>query len=275
MYVPASRCEELLAKAIARADAVVLDLEDAVHPSARAAARASLARVLTQPLPVPVAVRVNEAGSADFLPDLVAVRPLVAAGLIQYVRLPKTEHSHQVSAVWSELSETAATACVVPLLESSVGVRNAHLIAAAPGVAGLGLGESDLRADLGLPRTGSEDGLLLARQTVVLAARATGLPNPTASVFPNIKDDTGLRASCRKLSELGFYGRSVIHPAQIAAVREEFAPTAEEIQWADGVLRTADAISDAGVGAAALSDGSFVDNAIVRQAHVIRQRVPS
>ena len=275
LYVPASRADELLPKAVAGADGVCVDLEDAVHPAKRPAARAVLATALRRPQPVPVVVRVNPVGSDDFAADVAAVGPLLADGLVQGVRLPKVESAAEVAAAWAATRTFSSEPHLVPLLESALGVRHAHEIADAEGVAGLTLGESDLRADLGLPRGGADEGLLLARLTVVLASRAAGLPSPTGSVFPHVSDIDGLRASCAELRRLGFHGRSVIHPRQVAVVREAFTPTGDELDWATGVVDRAGGMDDDGVGATALADGSFVDPAIVRQARLILDRAAS
>jgi citrate lyase subunit beta/citryl-CoA lyase len=273
LYVPAIRLPELLPKAVAGADAVVVDLEDAVHPEQRPEARRVMTATLTGGQPIPVVVRVNRVGTADFGADLAAVVPLLAAGLVDGVRLPKVESAGEVAVAWEATAPAHRGPHLVPLLESALGVRNAHEIAGAAGVHSIGLGESDLRADLGLPRGDrADDGLLLARLTVVMASAAAGLPAPTGSVYSNVSDSDALRASCQELRTLGFYGRSVIHPRQVAVVREVFAPTAAEQDWASAVVTRASAMDTGGVGATALADGSFVDPAIVRQAQHILER---
>ena len=273
LYVPATRLPELLSKAVAGADAIVVDLEDAVHPEQRPEARRLLTSTLTRRLPVPVVVRVNRVGTTDFAADIDAVAPLLAAGLVDGVRLPKVESADEVAEAWKSTSTAGREPQLVPLLESALGVRNANEIAGATGVHSITLGESDLRADLGLPRGDrADDGLLLARLTVVLASAAAGLPAPTASVFSNVSDTDALRASCEELRRLGFHGRSVIHPRQVAVVRAAFAPTAAEQDWASAVVTRAESMHTGGVGATALTDGSFVDPAIVRQAQHILAR---
>jgi citrate lyase subunit beta/citryl-CoA lyase len=273
LYVPATRLPALLPKAVTGADAVVIDLEDAVHPAQRPEARRRLAATLTRCQPVPVVVRVNRVGTDDFIADMSTVVPLLEAGLVDGVRLPKVESAEEVAVAWAATSSARPDAHLVTLLESALGVRNAHAIAGAAGVHSIALGESDLRADLGLPRGDrADDGLLLARLTVVMAAAAAGLPAPTGSVFSNVTDADGLRQSCAELRRLGFYGRSVIHPRQVPTVREVFAPSAAEQDWASAVVTRAGSMDIGGVGAAALADGSFVDPAIVRQAQHILAR---
>ena len=281
LYVPAPKVETLLPKAVLGADAVIIDLEDATHPSQREAARESVSRLAAlapQPAdrPAPIAVRVNAvhingASSPDFHRDVAAVGPLLRAGIIQEIHLPKVESGADVAAARLLTAPYAGDrphlGC---LIESARGVRFAHEIAEAPGVCGISLGEADLRADLGLPRAvdGSADdaGLLLARLTMVQASRAAGLPAPRGSVFANVKDLDGLRASCAELRRLGFVGRSVIHPGQIPVVREVFAPTSGELAWARSIAERAAGMEVEGTASVALPDGSFIDPAIVRQA---------
>lgn len=276
LYVPAIQAEKLLPKAAAASGGVILDLEDATHPAKRPEAREVIARVLGDweaPEGVTVAVRVNHVDSDDFALDVAAVGPLVQAGQVAELHLPKVESPADVArayAVTSAYTDGPHLACLV---ESARGVRNAHEIAEAPGVVGVSLGEADLRADLGLPRgEQADDGLLLARLTIVQAVRAAGLPAPRGSVFANIKDTDGLRASCQLLRRLGFHGRSVIHPGQVATVREVFAPTESELTWASSVAERAEAMLVEGTASVALSDGTFIDPAIVRQAHDLLNR---
>lgn len=271
LYIPAPKADVLLPKAVANADAVIIDFEDATHPSQRVDARRLVNEVVTSLQPIPVDVRVNAVGSDDFALDMAAIEPLVRAGFVQGIRLPKVESASDVAVAQAIAGTWSSAPLFVCLLESARGVANAHEIARAEGVQGLSLGESDLRADLALPRD-SDDGLLLARQTVVLASRAAGLRSPMGSVFPNVTDEDGLRASCELLRTLGFYGRSCIHPKQIAPVRDVFAPEPEEVDWAGQILAKAGDMDVSGSGAAKLDDGSFIDPAIVRLAQNITAR---
>lgn len=266
LYVPAPRVPDRLAKAVAASEGVIIDLEDATHPSQRAEARELVAAVQQQP--VALAVRVNHVGSPDFALDVEAVGPLLAAGVISEIHLPKVESAADVAAALALTSAYSSFPHLGCLIESARGVRFAHEIAEAPGLVGISLGEADLRADLGLPRgERADDGLLLARLTIVQAARAAGLPAPRGSVFANVKDVAGLRASCVELRRLGFHGRSVIHPGQVQTVREVFAPTRNELAWARAVAERAGSMAGEGTASVALEDGSFIDPAIVRQAH--------
>lgn len=266
LYVPATRPDRF-AKAAAAADGVVIDLEDAVHPAHRPAARAGLAEAIGAGLGVPTVVRVNPPSSVDFAADIEAVGPLVRAGVVAAVRVAKVASAADARRAADATADWGIDRRLICQLESAAAVAAAHEIAAVPGVHSLMLGEADLRADLGLPPgTGADDGLALARQTVVLAARAAGRPAPVASAYVNIHDTEGLAASSRRLRALGFLGRSCVHPAQVAPVRAAFRPTDAEVEWARNVLaraaETAQAVS-------VLADGSFVDAPVVRQAELV------
>ncbi|MFY9634159.1 MAG: aldolase/citrate lyase family protein [Cellulosimicrobium cellulans] len=272
LYVPAVRPERF-AKAAAAADGVVIDLEDAVHPTERPAARASLARHLGQGLAVPLVVRVNPPSGPDFDKDIAALAPLVRAGIVCAVRVAKVDSVEDAEEAAEATAAWGIDRRLICQLESARAVADAGAIAAVSGVHSLMLGEADLRADLGLPRgVAGESGLTLARQTVVLASRALGLPAPVGSAFTNVKDGVGLAASSAELAALGFYGRSCIHPGQVAAVRAAFSPRAAELAWAREVLATAGSMDESVSAAATLGDGSFIDPAIVRQAAVIVSR---
>jgi citrate lyase subunit beta/citryl-CoA lyase len=254
LYVPADRPDRV-AKALATAaDVVIVDLEDAVAPAHKAAARAAATGLLTEhPGALPrVQVRVNDVRTPDGRADLRELGALAAgtAGL----RLPKIESATEVLAV----AEALPGVPLHPLIESALGVERAFEIAtASDAVASVGLGEADLRADL---RVTGDDGLAWVRSRIVVAARAAGLPAPAQSVHTDVRDLAGLAASCRVGRAMGFRGRAAIHPAQLPVIAEAYRPTEAEVAAAREV------VAAAGVGAVALPDGRFVDEAVVRQA---------
>ncbi len=268
LYVPASRLDSLLVKATASADAVVIDLEDAVHPDQRPTARELIAQCLS-PQDVPVDLRINETGSEDFARDVETVAQV--ARRLSGVRLPKVDTAEDARAAVDAMAALFDRPFLVCQLESARGVANAQAIAAVAGVQSIMLGESDLRADLRIPR-GEDAGLALARQTVVLASRAAGLEPPIGSVFPQIDDEAGLRASTELLRAYGFMGRSCVHPRQVPTIRQVFAPSEAEIAWAREVVSATKAMGRSSEGAAKLDDGSFIGPAIERQARDILRR---
>ncbi|SCL30865.1 citrate lyase subunit beta / citryl-CoA lyase [Micromonospora rhizosphaerae] len=256
LYVPGDRPDRF-AKAVASgADAVILDLEDAVVAGRKAYARAAVAEFLAESHSVPVQVRVNELTGPDVDADLAAVAG--APGLAG-LRLPKVESPETVGALAARID-----APLHPLIESAVGLEAAYPIATAhPAVASLGLGEADLRSDLGVV---DDDGLLWARGRMVVAARAAGLPPPAMSVYANVADLDGLAASCAVGRRLGFLGRAAIHPRQLPVITESFRPGEREVARARELLV---AVADAQTrdsGTAVLPDGRFADRAMVAAA---------
>lgn len=274
LYVPAPRAGELLAKAAKVADGIVVDLEDAVHPRQRAVAREHLAEALpAYDGAAFVVVRVNPVSTDDFAADIAALTPLVVAGHVAAIRIAKVESAAEVAVARAATAAWGPEARLICQLESAGAIARAHEIAAADGVHSIMLGEADLRADLRLPRgVAGEPGLVLARQTCVLASRAAGLPSPVGSAFTDVSDFDGLRESSLRLASLGFVGRSCIHPKQPAVVREAFAPDPAEVAWALSVLAESGDQDHADSAASVLADGSFVDPAIVRQAERVAAR---
>ncbi|SNS23165.1 citrate lyase subunit beta / citryl-CoA lyase [Streptosporangium subroseum] len=254
LYAPADR-PALVAKALAgTADVVIVDLEDAVAADGKSQARAELVRLLASPQPR-VQIRVNDVRTVCGQADLRAVGPLCSgtAG----IRVPKVESADDVR----DVARAVPGVALHPLLESALGLERAYEIASAdPAVASIGLGEADLRADLGVS---DEAGLAWARSRVVVAARAAGLPAPVQSVYTDFRDLEGLAESCRVGRSMGFRGRAAIHPAQLPVIEAAYRPTEEEITAANEV------VAAAGVGAVALPDGRFVDEAVVRQARSV------
>ncbi|MGN9914016.1 HpcH/HpaI aldolase/citrate lyase family protein [Phytohabitans sp. LJ34] len=245
LYVPGDRPDRF-AKAVASgADAVILDLEDAVPLPRKAYARTAVAEFLAEPAhDVPVHVRI---ASTEDLPATTG-----AAGL----RLPKVESAEQVRAV-AALTEAE----LHPIVESALGVEHAYAIATAhPAVAGIGLGEADLRSDLGVT---DEAALAWPRGRLVVAARAAGLPPPAMSVYPDVSDVDGLAASCRLGRRQGFLGRAAIHPRQLPVIEAAFRPSPAEVARAEALLA---GLAQSGDGPLLLPDGRFADRAMLGEA---------
>jgi citrate lyase subunit beta/citryl-CoA lyase len=262
LYVPGYD-ERRIGKAFASdADAVVLDLEDAVAPNRKDAARETVVRVLESGPGKPVFVRVNEVGTELAAADIDAVIGRHLAGL----RLPKIQSVESVMLVAETLDELRSEAVIQCLIESALGLERAFEIAIShERVAGISLGETDLAADLGVS---NEAGLLYARSRIVSAARAAGLQHPVQSVYTNVHDLEGLRRSTEEGKRLGFVGRSTIHPSQISVVNEVFTPTEEEVTEAQGLLDRLASEATSGTGAFVLQDGRFVDRAVVESARL-------
>jgi citrate lyase subunit beta / citryl-CoA lyase len=287
LYVPADQPRRLDKAMAAGADAVIVDLEDAVAPANKAAARTSLVTWLTA-LPSSARspslwVRINGSTAAEDL--AVACHPQVEG-----ICVPKAESTQAVEAVESLLEDLEAgqperttRTRLMLLIETARGVLSCPQLAACGGrLAILQLGELDLRADLRLlPHhlaPPSESGLpplpgpiQAARNMVVLASAAAGLSSPIAPVSPEIHDHERLTAETGLLRASGFGSRAVIHPAQISAVEAAFAPTDVELEWA---IRIVEAHRDAearGTGVAVV-DGRMVDAPVVKQARSLLRR---
>ena len=265
LYVPGHRTDRLGKAVESGADAVVVDLEDAVPEehkrTARLAAVDLLDRRPTAAGPA-IWVRVNAPGSPHWNEDLAALQGAPAAGL----RLPRSEDP--------ELVRETASRAGLPLqllIETARGLCAVDALALAdPAVVGLGLGEADLAADLRV----SDDGLDWARGRLVLACRAAGLNSPVQSVWTDVADLDGLRASSHRALACGFFGRSVVHPRQIQVVHEVFTPSATEIADAEQILRAAERARAVGESAVLDERGRFIDPAVVARAQVLLDRVP-
>ena len=262
LYAPGNDPRKIEKALASEADAVVLDLEDAVAPNRKEEARESISEVLRSRPAKPVFVRVNAPGSALAEEDIGAISGPHLSGL----RLPKTESAEAVRDVAERLETLGCDAGIQCLIESALGLELAPEISRSHGrVVGISLGEADLAADLGVR---DEAGLLYARSRVVATARAAGLPGPVQSVYTNVRNTDGLRQSTEAGKKLGFLGRSAIHPAQIPAINEVFTPTEEEVAEAEGLLARLEESAGKGTGAFVLEEGRFVDKAVVESARL-------
>jgi citrate lyase subunit beta / citryl-CoA lyase len=260
LYVPGHRAD-LVAKAlVGAAEAVVVDLEDAVAPAAKAAARATVAEV-TGRRDRPVWVRMN----APDTPWGAADTDALASAAVDGVRVPKAADPDAVARLADRLGRPLHL-----LLESALGVERAFALATAhPLVAALSLGESDLAADL---RVTDRSALEWARQRVVVACRAAGLPSPLAPVWTDLPDLDGLAADSRTARSRGFWGRSVIHPRQIPVVHDAFTTSDDDLARARALLASLDEAGARGESAYRDADGRFVDPAVVAGARTVLDR---
>jgi citrate lyase subunit beta/citryl-CoA lyase len=262
LYVPGSEPRKIEKALAGDADAVVLDLEDAVAPSHKKQARETVAEILESASAKPVFVRINRLDSGLGDADIEAVCHARLAGL----RLPKTESAESVRYVAKRLEALECEAGIQCLIESALGLELSFEIARAhTKVVGVSLGEMDLRADLGVQ---ADAGLLYARSRIVAAARAAKLSAPVQSVYADTRDLESLRRSSKEGKSLGFVGRSAIHPKQVPIINEVFTPTEEEIAAAAELLYRMEEATEAGKGAFLLKDGRFVDEAIARSARL-------
>ena len=268
LYVPGDRPDRFGSAVASGADLVVIDLEDAVAPDAKAAAREHVANFLrsgpdrSDPA-VELAVRVNGVRTEFFAADLAMLDLLASAGIrLAEVRIPKVEQPGDIESVAVTGHPVAA------LVESAVGLTRVDDLARVPGLVSVGLGEADLQADL---RTTTEDALAYARSRVVVACAAARLRSPAMSVYRQIDDATGLAESCLRGRELGIFGRSAVHPRQVPVIRAAFRPNQTDVAWADEVMTALGAPGAAG--AIRLADGSLADAAMRRRASSILAQI--
>ena len=260
LYVPANRPDRVEKALKSGADAIVIDLEDAIAPAHKHTARRQLREVARHlQSGVNVQVRINARGTPWHLDDLEACQQL---GTHVSVRLPKVESSRDVLAVL----EAVPGRQVHAIIETALGVEHAFEIAQS-GVTSIGLGEADLRSQLGLPSGAEGDGgLAWPRSRLIVAAAAAGIRPPMMSVYTRLNDDEGLRASTREGRSQGFVGRAAIHPKQLVGIREAMRPKVTELEAARTVLERIDHAESVGVGVFVLDDGSFIDAAMMEGA---------
>jgi citrate lyase subunit beta/citryl-CoA lyase len=265
-------------KAIAiGASAVCLDLEDAVATSEKAAAREVVAQTLLDPSVegANAHVRINGVDTAFCDDDLTALGPLLPR--LSGILVPMVESADQVrhvaarlDALEAEHGVEAGSVRLIAIAETAKGVLAAPDVAAStPRLRTLLLGPADLAHDLGIELTADGYELFHVRSQLVLAARAAGLEGPIDGPFLGLKDDEGTRTSAQWAKRLGYQGKMVLHPQQLPVVAEVFAPSADEITWAQTVVAAFAENEAKGISAFKLDDGTFVDYPVVHRAQSI------
>lgn len=262
LFVPGNRPERF-AKALASgADAVVLDLEDAVAAEAKPQARDAIAQWAAQASDADrdrIVVRINDAAAPGFADDL----RLLREARLRKVMLPKAEQDEQFGAVRAALPG----ARLLALIESARGIAQVEAVAAGAGVERLVFGTLDFALDLDLDIAVDDEPLAYAASRLVIASRVAGLPAPVAGVTPQLDDAARLQSDLAWSRRHGFGAKLCIHPAQVAAVHAALAPGEAALDWARRVL----AAEAASPGAARL-DGRMVDRPVVLQAQRTLQR---
>ena len=224
LFLPASNPRAIAKAREAGADLVVLDLEDAVKPDDKAAARKAAVAAVAEPWPVPVAIRINGVGSKWHSIDLDAA----ARSLADAVVVPRAISAHLVRNIAETLDKP-----VLAMIETAAGVLAAPQIAQV--CAGLVAGTNDLRADLRLPLDATREPISAALQLIVLAARAAQVA-AFDGVFNSLDDAAGCLAEAKEGRRLGVDGKSLIHPSQIAPCHRAFAPGEAEIERARALV---------------------------------------
>jgi citrate lyase subunit beta / citryl-CoA lyase len=276
LYVPGSEPKYFINAALHGPDAIILDLEDSVHPAEKDAARLLVRNALRAVdfLHCERMVRINQLplGLEDLL-EIVPESP-------DLILIPKVESPNQVIEASQRIEEIKAkqgisrTIWLMPILESALGIENTYKIAnASAQIAALTIGLEDYTADLGVTKTAVGTESLFARQRIVNSARAVGA-QAIDSVFGDVADMEALRVWALNSRALGFEGMGCVHPLQIQVIHRAFAPTQGEIEKA---LRIVSAYNDAqqrGLGVVSLGS-KMIDAPVVQRALKLIERAQS
>lgn len=224
LFLPASNPRAIAKAREAGSDMVILDLEDAVKPDVKKDARKAAVEAVAEPWAVPVAIRINGVGSQWHSLDLDAA----ARSKADFVVVPRAISAHLVR----DVAETVGKP-VLAMVETAAGVLAAPTIADC--CAGLIAGTNDLRADLRLPLDAGREPISASLQMIVLAARAAQVAC-FDGVFNHLEDADGFLSEAHEGRRLGFNGKSLIHPNQIAACHQAFAPAPAEVERARALV---------------------------------------
>lgn len=269
LFVPGDSLHKIEKAMRSAANAIIVDLEDSVSPSAKGEARQIACEVLRQERKMPIAIRVNGADTDWYLQDLAAL------GAMQpnIVMLPKCTSKldvlrldHQLSVLEAQCGTEIGSTAILPLVtETAASLGTMDYRDASPRLCGLGFAGEDLASDLGVRAraAGSMNPLLAqARRNVAIAAAACGV-GAIDTPFPDPRDERRLLAETAQAVELGYTGKMCIHPAQIAVVRKAFEPSEETLEWSRAVVHAFAESSSEGV---TLLDGKMIDRAHLRLA---------
>jgi citrate lyase subunit beta/citryl-CoA lyase len=262
----ARRVEKALSLA---ADGVILDLEDAVAISEKAATRPTVVEAFGKPRTGRLYVRVNALTTEWCHGDIVAV---VQAGLDGII-LPKVEHAHELrTADWlignleRERGLPAGSIDLMPIIETALGISNlSRICRSGTRMKRLAFGAGDFTLDMGMVWTRSEGELMPHRAACVLESRAAGLEPPMDTVWADLRDADGFIASAKHAAALGFQGKMCIHPDQIAPANAAFSPDEAAVAHAKRVVAAFDKAEAEGLASIQL-DGQFIDYPIVQRA---------
>lgn len=258
LFVPGNRPDRFDKACLAGADAVIVDLEDAVPSHEKVFARSALVNWLSDTQSV--FVRINAEGTEWFEDDIIACANAGVAGVI----LSKAEGIDAIRMVVNRCHRV-----VVPLIETAKGFANLRALSEEESVMRFAFGSIDFQVDLGID--GDDRELLFFRSQLVLASRLADIQPPIDGICEAIDDTERLRADTLRSRRLGFGAKLCIHPRQLAVVNATFRPTRDEISWAKRVV---DAMA-AAQGAAVSVDGKMVDRPVLSRAERIIREVGS
>ena len=254
LFVPGNRPERFTKALDSGAAAVIFDLEDAVAPDDKEAARNAIRTAWPSISPEQknrLVIRSNSPGSPFYSADLILAQELRVTCLL----IPKSESVDQINGAALVLPNTA----LIPMIETAIGLDQVKQIANSNQVIRLALGNLDLQADLGMTCDLQESELQTARYQIVLASRLAEIAPPVDGVTPSTEDAARIQDDAQRAKRMGFGGKLCIHPKQVEIVKNAFMPSEQELLWAHKVL---EAISASNGGAVKL-DGRMIDRPVV------------
>ncbi len=267
LYLPGSQPKLMMNAGIHKPDAVILDLEDSVAPPEKMSARFIVRNALRTLdfFDAERMVRINQGELG--MQDIEAIVP----HNVHLILIPKVETAEELQKFDAKITEVMKSCgrtepvFIMPILESALGILNALSIAqASKNNVALAIGLEDYTADIGTQRTNVGNESFFARSMLVNATRATGL-QPIDTVFSDVNDEGGLRASVQEAKSLGFDGKGCIHPRQIQPINEEFAPSISEIEKAKKIVLAFDDAQAKGLGVVSLGS-KMIDPPVVKRA---------
>jgi len=265
LFVPGNRPERFAKAVDARPDAIILDLEDAVHPDSKAASRAAIWvwQEITPFTGCQRYIRLNDVNSRFFAQDMTWLGDMRYPERCAGIFLPKAECPETLSRVVERLLAWNPDLQIVAIIETAKGLQQVEAIAGIPGVTRLAFGSLDFSLDIDCSQI--PEAFLLARNRIVLASRTARLPAPIDGVTPAISDLAVVARESHYARALGFGAKLCIHPAQLDTVQRAFLPDARQLAWADRVLSAV-----AGGSHAVQVDGEMVDLPLIEQAQRLR-----
>jgi citrate lyase subunit beta/citryl-CoA lyase len=255
LFVPGNRPERFAKALAAGADAVIVDLEDAVGPDDKIRARDAVFNWLDQP--ASVYVRINAADTQWFEDDMAAFANHSA---VKGIVVPKSADATVLEAIAARAHQALA---ILPLIESAAGFKAIDAIAAAARVERLLFGTIDFQVDTGISGDGEE--LSYFRSQMTLVSRLANLISPVDGVTTALDDAQQIAEAAQRARRFGFGGKLCIHPKQIAPTHLAFTPSQQEQEWANRVLSAA----AASVGSATVVDGKMIDAPVIQRARTI------
>ncbi len=263
LFTPGTKKERLVKSIDSGADALLWDLEDAVHPDEKNQARTIIEEALAEldAKPVkPIFLRVNQFDTQWYSEDVRLARHEFITGIM----LPKTESLEQVAETWQGMGSQGE---LIVLIETALGIIRLEDIFSNPHISGVAFGAIDYAVDMDVVLTEAGHEALYARSRIVTYAKAARISGVYDTVFPDVHNSESLQKRADSARLLGFNGQMAIHPKQLETIHKAYSPSREQIDWAEKVLHHVN-FEAKGIGVFML-DGKMVDRPIIEKAKQI------